>query len=384
MRTSGLLTVLASLLLCPTLRAESRGPDAGKAGSSPTPPKVVAVPAPSTIHKARASGPNHKASESGTAARTKRSDSAEAASGCVLSGTAVPALDLQLTNAEGQPLARFGGVPVALSLSQFPGKPDGKVHVATTGEGRLRLDGFVPIRSMPLYLTQDVPLIARHIKALKGTSVEYLGLSGNQIRVTIKTKAALNETFNTTVSCDALTLEAPAKAEHWSPPGHARGYLMKQPVLPLFDKPGADAKPVTSIHLSPDARGILFFGDRREGDYIHVLYHQDVAIDGWIPAKELEILPRGEVMDQSVSKYVAPSDKKLQLRTEGHPQRAPTNLSLYGKADPKQLPIGHVMKDTELYVLDVVVGWANVLPKQLDVVPVGDRHFWVRASELGM
>jgi hypothetical protein len=141
---------------------------------------------------------------------------------------------------------------------------------------------------------------------------------------------------------------------------------------------------VTSIHLSPDARGILFFGDRREGDFIHVLYHQDVAIDGWIPAKDLEILPRGEVVDHSVSKYVAPSDKKLQMRAEGHPQRAPTDLSLYGKADPKQLPIGHVMKDTELYVLDVVVGWANVLPKQLDVVPVGDRHFWVRASELGM
>lgn len=159
---------------------------------------------------------------------------------------------------------------------------------------------------------------------------------------------------------------------------------MKQSVLPLFDRPGAGAKPVTSLHLASTSRGLLFFGDRREGDYIHVLYHRDVAIEGWIAARDLEILPRGELIDQSASKYAAPNDKRLAMRADGQLYRAPSDLPLYGRADPKQPPIGTVVKDTELYVLDVVVGWASVLPKQLDVVPIGDRHFWVRASELGL
>lgn len=369
MRTRGLLSVLAYLLLCSTPRAESGGPDVSWAASDSRSQRLVVG-----LGQPGRAAPSHEPS----------AGKADAASACSVSGSAQPDLDLQLTDAEGRPIARFGGATIPLSIRQFPSDPEGKARVATIGDGRLHLEAWVPIRSLRLVLKQDVPIIARHIKALKGTQIAFVGVTGNQIRIAVKTQPALSETFNVTVGCDALTLDALANGDHWSPPGHARGYLMKQPVLPLFDKSGPDAKPVTSIHLATEARGLLLYGDRREGDFIHVLYHHDVAIDGWISAKDLEILPRGEVVDQSLSRYVAAGEKKLQMQAEGHLHRAPAELALYGRADPKIPPIGSVARDAELYVLDVVVGWASVLPKQLDVVPIGDRHFWVRASELGL
>lgn len=39
---------------------------------------------------------------------------------------------------------------------------------------------------------------------------------------------------------------------------------------------------------------------------------------------------------------------------------------------------------TELHLLDIVAGWANVLPKSLSVAPEGDNQFWVRASDVGL
>jgi hypothetical protein len=350
MRTSGILTVLASLLFCPILRAESRRP--------------VTTP--------DASKQPSKASPAGTDK-----------SSCSLTGNALPDLDLTLADADGHPLARFGGVAIPLTISDLPERADGKMRVTTGRNGRLRVTGFVPVRSIPIYLKNDLPIVKGRVTLLKGTAVEYAGRAGDQIRINFKTTNAIAETYNANVVCDALTVET-ALASKWAPPGGSRGYLMRQPVAPLFDKSGADATPVSSIHLAPDARGILFFGDRREGDFIHVMYRRDVGIDGWMSVKDLEILPRGEVADQSASKSAPPTDKRLKMKTDGQLYKAQREIPLYGKADPKLAPIGTVTKDTELYVLDVIVGWASVLPRQLDVVPVGEKHFWVKASELGM
>jgi hypothetical protein len=159
---------------------------------------------------------------------------------------------------------------------------------------------------------------------------------------------------------------------------------MKTQAAPLFDAPGASAKPVATLHLAPNAAGVLFFSDRREGDFIHVLHQHEVRIDAWMSIKDLELLPKGELLDQRAHKTDTSQASRLSVTTDGKVYRAERELPLYGKADPKLPPIGTVPKDTELYVLDVVVGWANVLPKQLDVVPLSERRFWVRASELGI
>jgi hypothetical protein len=346
MRTCRLLTVLASLLLCPVLRAEPRGPESSR-----------------TAAPVAASGNDR--------------------SPCSLTGMATPDLDLPLTDVEGRPIARFGGVAIPLVVSDLPDRADGKIHIETGGIGHLRVSGFVPVRSISIYLRQDQSVVKGHVTLLKGTAVEYGGRAGDQIRIVVRTKNAIAETYNASVSCDVLTLEAP-KPDHWSPPGQARGYLMSQLVVSLFDQPGADAKVVTSIHRAPDAGSVLFFGDRREGDFIHVLYRRDVGIEGWIGANDLGVLPRGELADQSATKQAAPIDKRLRMKVEGQLWKARGELPLYGKADGKSPPIGTVTRDTDLYVLDVVAGWANVLPRLLDIVPPSDKHFWVKASEIGM
>jgi hypothetical protein len=35
-------------------------------------------------------------------------------------------------------------------------------------------------------------------------------------------------------------------------------------------------------------------------------------------------------------------------------------------------------------VLDLVAGWASVMPKTLNVVPGPDGQFWVKAADLGI
>lgn len=363
MRISGMFTVLASLLFCPALGAETNKPD---------PLADVAKP------RVAAQG-----SDASSAVTVKRTTSGPVGSSCSLTGTAIPELDLELLDADGRPLARFGGVALPLTVDELPARADGTIRVTTGGNARVRVSGYVSVRSIPIYLKQDVAVVKGHVTLLKGTAIEYAGRSGDQFRINVKTANAIAETYSATVGCDALTVEAQS-SNKWSPPGQARGYLMKQGVAPLFDKPGTDAKPVSSIHLAPDARGVLFFGDRREGDFIHVLYRRDVGIDGWMSVKDLEILPRGELADQSVSKQKAATEKRLRMKAQGQLYRAVADIPLYGKADPRLQPIGTVTKDTELYVLEVMVGWANVLPRQLDVVPVGDKRFWVKATELGM
>jgi hypothetical protein len=50
-------------------------------------------------------------------------------------------------------------------------------------------------------------------------------------------------------------------------------------------------------------------------------------------------------------------------------------------ADP---PIGVIEPETEVFVMDTVAGWANVLPKSLHVLPVDNLSFWVKSSDLGL
>ena len=307
-------------------------------------------------------------------------------SSCNLSGLAHPDLDLPLLNGSGQTVARFGGAPINLTLSAFPEDASGRMYLATSGSGRLRVSGYVHAKSFPLFLKNDVPVAGSYIFLTRGSRVEFAGSSGDKIQVTLKTSSPLAEIYTVNLPCDGVTLSPNERTDLPSAPiaGQARGYYMSSATAPLFDAPGTRATPVTTIHLASDARGILFFGDKREGDFIHVLYRHDVRIDGWMSVKDLALLPKGELVDQRSHKPADSQASKLTVSSDAKLYRASRELALYGKADPKQEPIGLVPAGTELYVLDVVVGWANVLPKQLDIVPLNEKRFWVRASELGI
>jgi hypothetical protein len=301
---------------------------------------------------------------------------------CRFSGVTTPSLDVPLFDHQGSAVARFGGVPVELIASDWPKQASGLLHVTTSGDGHLSLDGYIDVKAVPLFLRDDVPIVEGHVIVSRGTRVQFASAEGETLRVAINLDAPLKDTFTVSLPCQTLTIEAP-KTEPWKMPSRARGYVMKVPSAPLFDAPGAGALPVMTVHVSPEAHGVLFFGDRREGDFIHVLYRRDVKFDGWMSVKDLELLPKGELVDQTNLRPSETHESRLRVASDARLLRAKSEIPLYGKADPKRPPIGTVPQDTELYVLDVVVGWANVLPKHLDVVPLTDRRFWVRANALG-
>ena len=82
-----------------------------------------------------------------------------------------------------------------------------------------------------------------------------------------------------------------------------------------------------------------------------------------------------------------PAQKALSsLKVAGSPQvvRAPklTAIRLEPKADGQR--VGQVETGVELYLIDIVAGWASVLPKTLHVMPTSEGHFWVNADDLGV
>jgi hypothetical protein len=57
-------------------------------------------------------------------------------------------------------------------------------------------------------------------------------------------------------------------------------------------------------------------------------------------------------------------------------------LRLAPKADATAL--GQVEPGTELYVTDIVAGFASVLPKAMNLAPAAGGQFWVDRAELGL
>jgi hypothetical protein len=192
----------------------------------------------------------------------------------------------------------------------------------------------------------------------------------------------LQQTFTASAPCGSFSLD-PGTAPGFTPPGDARGYVLKRDSLDVYDD-ASSATVVATLQRSPYADGVLFFSTERKGNWVHVEYHGDVIVDAWAKASELSALPRGETMDQ-----LAPSTHQLsapQMAFQGQPKLVTTKkeVPLRLNAKDNEPTIGIIEPDTETYVLDQVAGWANVMPKSLHVVPPADRQFWVKSSDLGL
>ena len=46
-------------------------------------------------------------------------------------------------------------------------------------------------------------------------------------------------------------------------------------------------------------------------------------------------------------------------------------------------PVGAIETGGEVYLIQTMLGWTSVLPRALNVLPPGERSFWVPASEVG-
>jgi hypothetical protein len=303
---------------------------------------------------------------------------------CQLQGVVVmPRTALYDRETEGSPIARLGG-EVPVTVTGFPKQGSGgRARIETgTGRGSFRLSGYMDAAKVPVFTERDVPVVAGHLWIGTGQQVVVLRSSGGQLRVSKTLTSPIDQTFTGSAPCSSFTLTQ-GTPPGWNVPGGARGYVLKQPSVDLYDGWTDDRNPVTTLRRSSSGNGILLWGIERHGGWVHVVYHADVIIDAWAPAKELHPLPPGETMDQQAGSVTQPGSPRLAPAASMQLVKTSKAVRIRLNAKDDDPTIGYIEPDTDTYVVDTMAGWSSVIPKALNVLPYGDGHFWVKSSDLG-
>ena len=171
--------------------------------------------------------------------RAAAQDSAQGSGGaCIVQGTTQMPPDVVIYDKQqsGQPFARFTGGETPLSVSDFSAsQAQARVHVQTgTGSGSFRLDGYVEAGKVPIYTKRNVPVVAGHVWIGANQLVGVIGAWTGQLKVKKTVSRPMNQSFSGAASCDSFTLEA-RTPPGWSVPGHARGYVVKQDSIELYE-----------------------------------------------------------------------------------------------------------------------------------------------------
>jgi hypothetical protein len=300
---------------------------------------------------------------------------------CTFRGRAVIPLDTIISDAGGRPIARFSGAEASVVVAGLSTATPPRARIETgIGQGGFRVRGFVDARRLPIATSENVPVVSGRVFIGGRRSVSVLGVTAAKLQIEKKVTTPLSQTFTTFTTCSRLALGTPVPPG-WSPPGHARGFVLRKSSLELFDRPQGDA--VSLLHKAPGVSGVLFFSTEESGAWVRVEYHGEVVVDAWARKSDLEALAHGETMDQLASPPFVRGPARLALPSAPRVVKAPREIPLR-RAAKEGDPIGVIEAGAETYVLDVVAGWASVLPKALDVMPVENGQFWVKKEELGL
>ncbi|MCC6216394.1 MAG: hypothetical protein IT376_16150 [Polyangiaceae bacterium] len=320
-----------------------------------------------------------------SSAPARAEDAPVEVSSCVIQGKTTPPANLEIfaQPAGGKPIARFSGAQSFAALSEMSARLlDRRARVKTSnGAGGFRIDGYVDATQLGAFTKSLVPSIPGHVWIGQGREVRLVGADAGGVKIEKKLTTPMGQTFSGRATCEGLTLDPqiPPGAEV---PGNARGYVAKES-FDLFPEPSKDATAVLTLYPSTDA-GILFWSERRQGNWVHLHYSGEVTIEGWARAKDLKPLPRGETMDYAVGGIRKRDGARLALAEEPRVVTAPKDVPIRGQSSETAPVLGVIESGTETYVTQVVAGWASVLPKSLHVVPPADQHFWVSAKDLGL
>jgi hypothetical protein len=301
---------------------------------------------------------------------------------CTLRGVAEPHANAGIEDAQGHVVARFSGAPTALVATDFPSDAHGRARIETgTGAGGFRIRGFMAVSQLPLRAALNVVVVPGHVWIAAGRELTFVAAAPGRLRVERAISAPLAQTFSAWAPCNVLTL-APVTPNSYSPPGDARALALKKASLELFDQPTGSA--VFTLTRAPGIDSVLFFSSERRGDWVSVSYHGDVIVDAWARARDFTALAAGETMDQLPARPVLHSTPRMAVQGEPRVVKPVREVPLRANPRESDASIGVVEPGAETYVLDVVAGWASVMPKSLNVVPGPDGQFWVRASDLGI
>jgi hypothetical protein len=301
---------------------------------------------------------------------------------CVLRGVAEPRVNASIEDTQGRVIARFSGAPTALLASDFPSDARGRVRVETgTGAGGFRVRGLLAVADLPLYTTTNVPVVAGHVWIGARRAVTFVGSSPGRLRVEKRLLQPFAQTFAAWAPCNMLSL-ATSPPAGWSPDGDARGYVLKNAALELFDQPSGTL--LATLTRARDLDSVLFFSTEKRGDFVNLSYHGEVLVEAWARARDLSALAPGETQDQLAPRAYTKNPPRLAVQGEPRVVKPERAVPLRATAKEGDAAIGVVEPGAETYVLDVVAGWASVMPKAMNVVPGPDSQFWVKASDLGI
>jgi hypothetical protein len=275
-------------------------------------------------------------------------------------------------------VAGFAGQPVSLIASGFPASASGgRIRVRTSGG--VRLDGFVDSNELPLYSGSELAVVQGHLWIAQGQRVAFSAAS-NGVTVEASVTGPVTQTFRVTAPCSSLTLDKRTRIP-WDVPGNGRGYLPQRGSLELRDQPGGSV--IQTLHTELGSAGPLLWSTETQGGYVHVVYHEDLVIDAWVASSDVAALKQGETMDRLAPPSTMTGSARLSLSGQPTLVRAQKDVPLRLKPEEAAKPVGSIETGGEVYLIQTVLGWTSVLPRALNVLPPGDRSFWVPSSEVG-
>jgi hypothetical protein len=300
---------------------------------------------------------------------------------CVIKGTYPVPKGAQIFDSAsgGRTIANFTGAFAPLRISDIPADPSaGRVRLSTSVSSRsLRIDGYVPLSSLQVFTTRDLSVVGGRIWISQAQKVKLTRASADSVTAELTVAGSQSQTVRATASCDAFALQR-GTPQAMEIPGNGRGYLMKSTSIDFFDAPNGDA--VFSLSMM-EGTAQLFWSTESRGGFVHLTSRGDITIDAWARWRDLEPLKKGEMMDQFIPPTTQVNGAQLSLDKPPPVVRATKEIPVRARRDEKEKPIGVIEADAEIYVMETVAGWTNILPKGLWLVPPEDGGFWIPSSE---
>lgn len=296
---------------------------------------------------------------------------------CTVRGTPVLPKTVQLFGSSKgtDVIATFTGQATAAALT-FAGAA--RAGLKTTSG--FRLEGYVDIGTVPIFTARDVTVAEGHVFIGTGRVVKVLGGTDASVQLEFTAPMPVDQTVRATAVCEALALDPPPTRVA-SPPEGARAWVTKRTPLVLRGKPGGDG---VFRFTSDSAKGaLLFWGTEVRGGAVKVSLASDLVVDAWADTKDLEAMPRGEMVDAVATAGVTVvKPPKVSLGGSVRLVKAPVEMPIRAKGDDAAIPIGTLEAGTEVAVLETIVGWSNVVPTTFAVTPPAGGGFWVKAATL--
>lgn len=302
--------------------------------------------------------------------------------GCLIKGTypAPKGTKVFDQTTGGNVIATLSGANLPMTLLEIPFDPSTfKARLATsTGTGNVRIEGFVSLNDWPLFTTTDISVQGASIWISASQKVKIVRANANSITVEMPVGGTLNQTVRATAPCDSFSL-ARGKPQPLEFPKQGRSYMTKKQKVDLYEEP--NGRVVFTLNMM-EGTGLLFWGEKTKQGFVHVISRNELTIDAWIPARDLEALKKGEMMDQYTPPATSIPGATLQFDKPPAIAKATQPIPIRAKADENAKTIGFIETGAEFYVLETVTSWTNIMPKNLGVLPPDDGGFWIPAAEV--